>query len=336
MDFREGRRTKNDEENLNISTGKYSKRDEQQFKEAAYFLVFWSILVMNEGVVRFIQHGQPAAPDLFPGCPSRFWGPFLGGLFEVIFGTFGLAVGLAGAVCGYYSKPLTYSFMAVQTLLGWYVFIDYVFIIPAFRIGEETPMAGMNASSSRAVGILGILSSVTWCLALQGGQFIWITRMIAYSRNSDFMKQKRGMKMRAVFWNMNYLLAGVFSTIAAGIIINQRGTGIGKVFFAPPIVGRIPIYLLVTGIIMIIWPLIGIFISVTNRLGLIRKYVVASFFVFIFVHVHYTIGQLGYISGNPAPPPAPAAGAALHNHLIFMLTFLGPYFMLKQEAEQQI
>lgn len=58
-----------------------SPRYQKEFTEAAYLLAMWSILVMNEGVIRFIQHGQPAARGLFGGMPSRFWAPMLAGLF---------------------------------------------------------------------------------------------------------------------------------------------------------------------------------------------------------------------------------------------------------------
>jgi len=157
---------------------------QREFTEAAYLLAFWSILVMNEGVIRFVQHGKPAAPGLFasmPGMPIRFWAAFMGGLCEVIFGLFGLAVGLAGGVLGYFSKPLTFALIGVQTVTGWYTFITYVFVIPAFRIANEAkPMLGMAPVASKAVGAFGILTSLAWCLALQGGQFVFICRLMAY------------------------------------------------------------------------------------------------------------------------------------------------------------
>lgn len=310
---------------------------QREFTEAAYLLAFWSILVMNEGVIRFVQHGQPAAPGLFKGMPVRFWAPFMGALCEVIFGVFGLAVGLAGGVLGYFSKPLTFALIGVQTVTGWYTFLTYVFIIPAFRIAnEKMPMLGMSVAASKAVGTFGILTSLSWCLALQGGQFVFISRLMAFGGEEDFLRQRTGAGMRSIFWNANYFLAGLWATVSACIIINEKGGGLTKPgpFFAPPNVGRIPVYLLFTGLLICLWSLGGIVISAMKNKAVVRKYAIASFFVFMFVHIHYTIGQLGFIAKNPAPPAVPAAGAAMHNHLAFMLAFLGPYFMLKATNEE--
>jgi len=321
-----------------ISDKHRSDQYQSEFTEASYMLAFWSILVMNEGVVRFIQHGQPAADGLFTGTPIRFFAPFMGALCEVIFGVFGLAVGIAGGVLGYFSKQLTFALIGVQTVTGWYTFITYVFIIPAFRIANEAaPMLGMSETASKAVGTFGILTSLHWCLALQGGQFVFMSRLMAYGGEEDFLNQRLGSRMRSIFWNFNYLLAGLWAIVSACIIIYQKGSGITSPgpFFAPPNVGRIPVYLLVCGLLMVLWSLIGIAISLSNNKPVVRKYVVASFFVFLFVHVHYTIGQLGFIAANPAPSAVPAAGAALHNHLTFMVCFLGPYFMLKACNEEE-
>ncbi len=324
-----------DVENAKSADAPHHRSDARQFREAALLLAMWSILVMNEGVIRFIQHGQPAADSLFRGSPVRFWGPMLGGLFEVIFGLFGLGVGLAGGIMGYFSKPLTLALLVVQTLLGWYVFIDFVIIIPSFRIANAAaPMLNLSMSASKAFGALGILTSVAWCLALQGGQFVFICRLMAFGDNSDFLLQRSGAKARAIFWNVNYLLAGVWATASAVILLaNNVGAITPAPFFAPPNVGRIPVYLFITGLLMIVWPLFGIVISLMNRASTVKKYALCSFFVFVFVWGHYTIGQLGYIAGNPAPSAVPAAGGAMHNHLAMMLTFLPVYFMWKQCEE---
>lgn len=318
--------------------GTFSKENENhsdktEFKEAALLLAMWSILVTNEGVIRFIRHGTPSAPGLFSGpAPIRFWAPFLGGLFETIFGLFGLMVGLSAGVLGHYSRGLSLALVATQVVLGFYVFGDYVFAIPAFRIANEKPMLTLSAGASRFVGVMGILTSVAFCLALQGGQFVFMSRMIAFSSERDFLKQRTGAKMRAIFWNLNYALAGLWATLQAGVVISNLGAGLtkGGPFFAPPNVGRIPLYLLVTGLLMIVWPLLGVAITFTGRRGLVRTYAAASFFVFLAVHVHYTIGQLGFLGG-----PGPAAGASMHNGLVMMMAFLGPYFMLKDVQETE-
>lgn len=73
-----------DTEHAPVQADTKSPRYQKEFREAAYLLAMWSILVMNEGVIRFIRHGMPNAPGLFTGPPAkpiRFWSPMLGGLF---------------------------------------------------------------------------------------------------------------------------------------------------------------------------------------------------------------------------------------------------------------
>lgn len=308
----------------------------REFVESSLLLALWSILVMNEGAIRFIASGQPGAPELFGGMPTRFPTAFLAALFEVIFGLFGLFVGLAGGILKYFNKSLQLALVVVQTLMGWYVFVVYVFLLPSYRITNEEPMLGLSVESSRTVGVLGILTSLAWCLALQGGQFVFISRMFAFGGNSDFLAQRKGAKMRAVFWNANYAIAGIWALISACIIINGTG-GVWTTatpFFAPPNVGRFPILLLLTALLMTIWPLIGVGIVLSGKVQSIRAYTLCSFFVFLVVYANYTLVQFGFMSGNPAPPSDVANGAGFHNHLTMMLAFLGPYFMNKYAVEQ--
>lgn len=302
----------------------------RQFTESAWLLAFWSIGVMNEGVIRFVRFGLPGASQLFWGRPIRFWAQFLGGLFETIFGVFGLAVGLAAAVLGWYSRPITLLLLITQFLMGWYVFIVYVFVFPAFRIADSTNLLGMSRVAHNAFGTFGILTSVAMCFALQGGQFVFICRLIAYGGPTDFFFQRTGARLFAMLWNLNYALAGFWAFIGASIIIDNKGGRLTNgAFSAPPNVGRIPVYLLFVGLLMFVWPLVGILISLKNKTEVVRKYIICSFIVWLIVYVHYTIGQLGFIA-NFRTSAVPATGASMHNHLTVMMCFLGPYYMLKQ------
>ncbi len=282
---------------------------------------------------------RASAPGLFSSSnPNRFAAQFLGGLFEVIFGLFGLCVGLAAGVLNYFNRQLTMLLLVTQNILGWYVFLDYVFIIPSIQTSKiNAPMIqGLTIGASKLIRVMGILTSASFCLALQGGQFVFISRLIAFSTDRDFLKQRTGAKMRSVFWNANLALAGLWSVIQASVVIDGVGAGLTpKRFFAPPNVGRIPVYLLITGFIMVAWPLVGIAISLSGRHQIVRQYAAMSFFVFLAVYVHYTIGQFGFLAAAPGAA-GPAAGASMHNGLVMMISFLGPYFMLKQAQEAEI
>lgn len=310
-------------------------QNKKEFVEASFLLALWSILVMNEGALRFIRHGMPGAPGL-TSDGVRFAAKFLGALFEVIFGLFGFIVGIAGGIFDVFDKTLMYALLGVQTILGWYTFISYVFVIPSFAIANnKVTAAGLDPATSRAIGVFGILTSLAWCLALQGGQFVFICRMFAFAGNSDFLKQRSGAKMRSIAWNLVYAFAGFWALVTACVIVNKTGgTWTTKPpFVAPPNVGRLPYFLLLTSLLMTVWPFVGIALSVTGKWGAVRRYSLASCFVWILVYINYTLLQFGFMAGNPAEPGNVGVGAGMHNHLTMMLAFLPCYFMNKAAVE---
>lgn len=311
----------------------------KQYYEAAFLLMFWSFLVINEGLIRFIDEGTPASAGLFSpeaGQPNRFVGPFLGGLFEIIFGLFGLFVGMGAALLDYHNPSVTKLCMLVQAVLGWYVFIDFVFVLPSYQVANlqgpifNAPFFTNSLSEGQLqfLVVLGILTSMHWCLALQGGQFLFMARLVAADTGSDFLKQRSGAKMRSLFWNMNFLLSGLWSFIFACLLIDKLGGGeYPAPFVSPPNAGTLPGLTLFTSLLMMLWPLIGMGISITNRHSVVKAYITATIPVFLFVFLNYTIVQLGIIGA--------VAGASKHHGLLFMLMFLGPYFMLKQTEDTE-
>lgn len=315
-----------------------SAYDRRQFTEAALLLSLWSLLVTNEGVIRFILHGLPSAPGLFTSSsPNRFAGPFLGGLFEVTFGLLGLAVGLSACFLDHFVRPRAIASLAVQNALGWHVFTTFVFILPGLEVeAREAPVVdGLSLTADKAAGVLGILASASMCLALQGGQFLFLARLIAFSTPTDFCSQRTGTRMRAIFWNANLSLAGLWMTAQASVIVNGAGAGLLSMSVnPPPALGRIPVYLLYTGVLMLIWPLVGVFIVLFRMRRMVRPYAAVSFFVFVLIHVHFTIGQMGFLADGPGSA-GPAARGALGNGLVFVLGFLGPFFMLKEVEEAE-
>ena len=59
-------------------------------------------------------------------------------------------------------------------------------------------------------------------------------------------------------------------------------------------------YLFLTGLITISWPLVGLVITLSNRHSLAKKVAVVSFCVFLSYWVYTTTGQLRVIAENPA------------------------------------
>lgn len=192
---------------------------------------------------------------------------------------------------------------------------------------------GLSVGESKFVSVMGILASFAFLLALYAGQLVFTNRLIGLGTGREVQHQRLGAKMVAVFRKANYALAELWVTILAIVVNNGVGDSMTSTpFFAPPNVERIPVYLLLTELLMLIWPLLAIGISVSRNTGLVRKYAAASFFAFLFVHVHFIIGQLGFLAGRSGSA-APAVGASQHNSVVFMACFLGPYFKLKDAEE---
>ena len=306
-----------------------SGKSTRAFTEAAALLTVWSVLVLNEGIIRFVGT-NPSADLLGPGRPTPLVA-FLGGLFEVIFGMFGLFVGAAALVLNFHSTALTKACMVVQAVFGWYVFIVYVFLIPAFGAADSTEpsIAGLSLGESRFLATLGILTSASFCLALQGGQFLFMARLVSAATGSDFLKQASGARMRAMFWNGNWAMSGLW-TLVTGVLIHARvgGGRLTTVFASPPNVGLLPGLTIATGVIVLLWGLGGILLAVTKRTPMARPFATLSSVVFVVMFLNYAMVQIAII------PEGPAVAGSLHSGLSFMVAFLGPYFLVKQEEEE--
>lgn len=289
-------------------------------QEAAALLTIWSLLVINEGAIRLIN-SNPAA-GLSGGRPSNAV-VFLGGLVEVIFGLIGLFVGAAAFVLRKHNASVTKLAMVVQTILGYYVFVVYVFVIPAFRATDlvEPSLEGLSLGQSKFLIALGVLTSFHFCLALQGGQFVFMARLVTATTGQDFLKQKSGARMRAAFWNGNLGMSGMWTLITGILIAANVGSGKLEVpFESPPNVGLLPVMTIVTGAVMMVWAVTGIVIA-QKRMGVPSLYFPVTGLVYLLAFGNFTIVQFGLLDG------APAGAVALHAGLVFMVTFLGPYFV---------
>lgn len=302
--------------------------------EAGALLAIWSVFVINEGAIRLIGT-NPSQGLLESGRPPVML-PFLGSLFEVFFGLFGLFLGIAAFVLKAHNSTVTKIAMVVQTILGYYVFAIFVFVIPVFNaVDLDAPsLEGLTLGESRFIIALGILTSFHFCLALQGGQFVFMARLVCAATGTDFLRQRTGAHMRAIFWNANLGLAGVW-TLITGALVSAKVDG-GKLampFVSPPNVGVLPGMTIATGILMIVVAAKGIFIVISRR-PLPKFYFPVIALVYVFALLNFGIVQFGQLE-KPGVPPS-AGPVALHNGLVFMAVFLGPYFVhlaIKQEEE---
>lgn len=311
---------------INKPTADISKRG-TAFTEAAALLTLWSVLVINEGGIRLVS-SNPSVDLFASGRPPAFV-VFLGGVFEVAFGLFGLLLGMAAFLYRWHKVNVTKAAMVTQTILGYYVFIVFVFLIPAFGAADltEPMLPGLTVGSSRIIITMGILTSFHFCLALQGGQFIFFARLVGTATGTDFLKQHSGYTMRAFFWNGNMGLAGLWTTITGAIVLANVGSGtLVAPFVSPPNVGRLPGFTVFTGILMMIWALLGMGITAA-KIKVPVGYSLGSAFVYLIAILNYAFLQFALLEPN-------GGAVALHAGLAFMVVFLANYFVLLAGRER--
>ncbi|OSX71484.1 hypothetical protein BU14_0528s0012 [Porphyra umbilicalis] len=320
--------------------------------EAAGLFTLWSAFVLIEGLIRFVR--SDATRDLLPdGRPSDVIPPllpFLGGLFEVIFGFTGLVVGiieLAFASGGIFA---TICFLIIQVPLSWFTFIVYVFMIPAYRwrLDLVTVVAGTTLSVSRTHGLIamGVVTSVAFCAALQGGQFVFALRLLAYQAQQAQERPSAALttalthaRPRAIFWCALFTLGGA-STLAAGAVLADA-LGSGRVdapaFYAfPPHVGVYPVMTAVTGGVMTVYGLASV-AAAAGVGALVGPTVHALPLVFALMFVNFALVQVASI-GSPAAEVANLPGrlafaAAMHTGLTLVSVVIGPYFVVRVGKE---
>lgn len=297
------------------------------FSESAALLTLWSLLVINEGAIRLIDSNLAAGLSI--GRPSAGV-KFAGGLCEVIFGLTGLFIGVSSFIRNVHSAAVTKAAMVFQTALGLYVFVVYVFLIPGFRATNlsEPSLAGLTLGQSRFLIVLGMFTSFHFCLALQGGQFVFMARLVCARSGLDFLKQQSGARTLAVFWNANMALAGLW-TFATGLLVRiNAGAPLDEPFKSPPNVGLLPGMTIWTGILLMFWAAVGVIITL-SRSPVPKFYFPIMAYVYLSAFLNYTIVQFGLLEN------ANAGDVALHAGLVFVVVFMGPYFVQVAARERE-
>lgn len=299
------------------------------FLEAAALLTLWSALVINEGAIRLID-SDPAAGLSEGGRPPRVV-LFLGGLLEVTFGLIGLYIGMAGFIFRWYDTNVTKLGIAVQTLFGYYVFAVFVFVQPAYRATDltEPMLEGLSIGQSKFLIAMGVMTSFHFCLALQGGQFVFLARLVCAGTGKDFLKQNTGNTMRAIFWNANLAFSGLWTLITGAVVhANVGGGTLDAPFESPPNVGRLPSLTIWTGLLMLLFGLAGVALAV-GKMRAPSMFYITGGYVYLSAFLNFTIVQFGVINAPPAGP------IAVHAGLVFMVVFLGPYFLRLASMENE-
>lgn len=309
---------------------------ENSRNQAAALLALWSALVLSEGTIRFVA--SDPARDLTPGGPGLSpLALFLGGASEAAFGLAGFVIGGASLLFGLNRPAVTASFLVVQTLLSIYVFLLYVFVQPALRARDllEPLLPGMSVGSSRVLITMGIITSFSFCLALQGGQFLMGARLLAYQK--QLAGSPPGLataatmhnRVRAAAWSINMLVGGL-STLFAGALLTREVTGTSTFpafFVAPPHVGVYPVLTVVTGLAMIAFAALGAATAAAGRMY--WALVAATLPTYVLMYLNFALVQVGGIGQGRAIEAAP-----LHSGLVAVTVALAPYFAAEWHKER--
>ncbi|KAK1863663.1 hypothetical protein I4F81_006217 [Pyropia yezoensis] len=300
----------------------YAAEVSRRRTEAAGLLALWSAAVVVEGLVRFVT--SDATRELLPNNrPSTVVPPllpFLGALFEVVFGV-------------------------------WFTYIVWVFLMPAYRwrLDEPTVLGvGEVVSVARTHGLIatGIVTSSAFCAALQGGQFVFGLRLLAFQAQQAVEAPPALLtvglgynRLRAVFWSALMALGGG-GTLAAGIVLTIAvgGGRLAAPFFFdfPPHVGVFPIQTIVTGGVMVAHGLLGLAAAVaaagTGRpaRGVVSLHVHATPLVWVVLLLNFSLVQIAAVgpAGMGVGQGRLAYAAAVHAGLTLVATFIGPYFVV--------
>ena len=294
----------------------------------AAILCIYSLLVLNEGAIR-LNWVLPSVDLLLGGRPPKFL-LFLAAMFEVFLGVVGLLVGLVALISNRYSAIATELVILIQFVLTLFVFSMFVFVVPIFRAIdlEETVLDGISLRQSRFLIALGLFTSAHLCLALQGGQFVFLVRLRCLATGRDWLHQKYGSVVRAVFWNLNMGFAGLWTVITGALLMSNIGTGrLAEAFLFPPHVGVLPVLTLVTGLAQIAWGVIGVLkAGMGQSVG--RVYFIGSVVVYLNTLLNYVLLQFGLMK------TANGGDVAIHAGLTFALTFIGPFFVFETYRER--
>lgn len=304
---------------------------QREYFQAAALLALWSLLLINEGTVRFIR-SEPSSNLLSGLRPPRIL-PFLASLAELLYASSALFVSIAALLLNSYSHSFTRLFIIVQATLSSFVFIVFVIILPAFRAASlvQPIIPQLTMAESRVLIVLGILTSTSFCLALQGGHYLFLSRLASTATGTPSQCSRLSSRRGAIFWNGNMALAGLWTTLTGLLLVVRiRGTGTDNVVQpSSPNIGKLPGMATLVGLLMLTWGVIGMAVASGGRRRSIAVYVSMAIVVYLLLFTNYSMVQMATL-----PLQDFAAYAATHAALVLAITFLGPYFMVKQRDER--
>lgn len=298
------------------------------FTEVSLLLVLWSLFILNEGAVRYIylinadgglvrslsDGTYGASPDLAIGFL------FFAALFEITYGFMGLFLGLSCTLLGFRSTAVIRCLMGIQFALSLFVYLVYVIMIPILSAIHDRWYNRANLGGvSWFLSVVEIVLSSVLANALQGGQFMFMSRMVAIEEKSNFLRQCTGDRVRAMFWSISIAVSG-FCTLITGIVLWIKfGALRTTAYFFSPNVGRFPALTTVTGLFMSLFGVTSSMLA-AGYSKVAPMYFKVGAFVFLLTWINFTIAQLSFIGSG-------GGHVVMQTGQLFALFFLGMYFL---------
>uniref|UniRef100_A0A7S2ZES9 Uncharacterized protein n=1 Tax=Rhodosorus marinus TaxID=101924 RepID=A0A7S2ZES9_9RHOD len=198
------------------------------FLTAVGLFILWSYLVMNEGAMRAFRFSDPQP------------GPFSQSLLlvsacgEILFGLAGVLVGGALILVKAGNKMITTAWMALAFVLGWFVFVVWVLAAPINDLvnDRQVPAAySLTLPQYDCVRVFALLAGLSWCFALQGGQFM-IGNVVRTHQADGKSQGSAYSKKRLLLWSINLTLGGLYFIIGGSVVRAYMGPGP----YDPPVV----------------------------------------------------------------------------------------------------
>jgi hypothetical protein len=295
-------------------------RLELDLAEAAGLLLVWSMLVTVEGTIRLVLAANPKGgltPDAgFP--PAAL---LAGGVAEVTFGTAGILLAVAILLFKQRNKAVLHAFLVVQSVLGWFVFFTYVFAVPLYAADKlREGRFGLALGLDRFLIVLGIVTSVSWCAALQAGQFILAARCMRLIAGKS--ESRKTLALRAAVWAAFTALAGAATSLTGVLVLAKADSSSPHLPppAYPPNVSIYPELLVATGLVTLMWGLLGVSAALSDKAALLSLFN-GTWFALFFINLVTFALVLG-----KAPDGVLAFAAAQHSVLSFAYTLLPVIF----------
>lgn len=296
--------------------------------ETAALLTLWSLLILNDGAVRFVDP---------PVTPSFRIAHLAAAVCELLLGISGLVVSLPTFLSA--RAPPTWRALralpGLQAGLAAFALVVFVFAEPgAQAAGLDAPlMQGLSLGESRLLAALSMLTSVHLTLGLLGGAVQLCARVLdaGGAGAGAGATGARNAGRSAVGWNANMAAGGAW-TAATGVFLRVRGGtgggGLTAAFVSAPHVGRLPGMSGWTGVALAFWGAVGAIVT-ASRSRTPRWYPAGSAYVFLTALLNFALVQPALAraaAGQDALALAGVAGvAARQGALAFAMVFLAAY-----------